>query len=50
MANKINISDYDFIFQDARAYFDFILWLHANPNGGTFQYYDFKVIVTTKQA
>jgi hypothetical protein len=46
MANKININDYDFDFHAARAYVEFMIWLVANPNGGTFQYHEFKVIVT----
>lgn len=48
MTNKININEYDFTLLAARGYFDFIIWLNANPNGGIFQYNSFKVIVTKK--
>jgi hypothetical protein len=41
---------YDLSFMDRAILAAFDQWINANPNGGTFQYHDLKLIVTKKQA
>jgi hypothetical protein len=40
MPNKINLTP-----AEAQAYFAFIIWIHANPNGGLFECGEFRLRV-----
>jgi hypothetical protein len=48
--NKITIPDYHFTPEDARAYFTFLQWIRANPNGGYFKYGEVELNVWVQQS
>lgn len=49
MPNKINTRDYNFTLQQARAYVEFMLWIQANPQGGTFKHGNYVFQVQPQQ-